>query len=68
MFMIFSYFSRATAILKYYFLFSRHFEILREQAKFITTVYRKPNFTGAYSNFESFLPSAYKFDMTYFSL
>ena len=40
-------------------------EFIREQGKFTTTVYRKPTFSGVYSNFESFLPSVYKFDMVY---
>ena len=29
-------------------------EVIREQGKFTTTVYRKPTFSGVYSNFESF--------------
>ena len=36
-----------------------------EQGKFTTIVYRKPTFGGVYSNFESFLPSVYKFGMIY---
>ena len=40
-------------------------EVIREQGKFTTTVYRKPTFSGVYSNFESFLPSVYKFGMVY---
>ena len=32
-------------------------EVIREQGKFSTTIYRKPTFSGVYSNFESFLPS-----------
>ena len=32
-------------------------EIIRKQEKFTTTIYRKPTFSGVYSNFESFLPS-----------
>ena len=40
-------------------------EIIREQGKFTTTVYQKPTFSGVYSNFESFLPSIYKFGMIY---
>ena len=31
-------------------------EIIRKQEKFTTTIYRKPTFSGVYSNFESFLP------------
>ena len=40
-------------------------EIIRGQGKFTTTIYRKPSFSGVYSNFESFLPSVYKFGMLY---
>ena len=38
-------------------------EIIREQGKFTTTVYRKSTFSGVDSNSESFLPSFYKFGM-----
>ena len=40
-------------------------EVIREQGKFTTTVYRKPTFSDVYSNFGSFLPSVYKFSMLY---
>ena len=40
-------------------------EVIREQGKFTVTVYRRPTFSGVYSNFESFLPSVYKFGMVY---
>ena len=40
-------------------------EIIRHQGKFATTISRKPTFSGVYSNFESFLPSVYKFVMVY---
>ena len=40
-------------------------EVIREQGKFTTTIYRKPTFSGVYSDFESFLPSVYKFGMVY---
>ena len=40
-------------------------EISRENAKFLTTVYRKPTFSGVYTHFESFLPSTQKFGMLY---
>ena len=43
-------------------------EVIREQGKFTTTIYRKPTSSGVYSNFESFLPSFYKFGMGKFSL
>ena len=35
-------------------LFFLDVEVIREQGKFTTTVYRKPTFSGVYSNFESF--------------
>ena len=40
-------------------------EIIREQGKFTTTIYRKLTFSGGYSNSESFLPLVYKFGMVY---
>ena len=40
-------------------------EVIREQGKFTTTIYRKPTFSGVYSTFESFLHSVYKFGMVY---
>ena len=40
-------------------------EVIREQGKFTTTVFRKPTFSGVYGNFESFLPSVYIFGMVY---
>ena len=40
-------------------------EVSREKGKFVTTVYRKPTFSGVYTHFESFLPTIYKFDMVY---
>ena len=40
-------------------------EIIRVQGKFTTPVYRKPAFSGVYSNSERFLPSACKFGMVY---
>ena len=40
-------------------------EIKRKQGKFTTTIYQKPSFSGVYSNFESFLPSVYKFGVEY---
>ena len=44
-------------------------EVIREKGKFTTTIYRKSPFSCVYSNFESFLPSVYKFGMVYtFSL
>ena len=40
-------------------------EVSREKGKFVTTVYRKPTFSGLYTHFESFLPAVYKFGMVY---
>ena len=40
-------------------------EVIREQGKFSTTIYRKSTFSGVSCNFESFLPSFYKFGMVY---
>ena len=40
-------------------------EVIREQGKFSTTSYRKSTFSCVYCNFESFLPSVYKFGMAY---
>ena len=40
-------------------------EVIRKQGKFTTTIYRKPTFSGVYSNFETFLPSVYKFGMVH---
>ena len=40
-------------------------ETSREKGKFVTTVYRKPTFSGVYTHFESFLPTVYKFGMVY---
>ena len=35
-------------------LFFLEVEVIREQGKFTTTIYRKPPCSGVYSNFESF--------------
>ena len=39
--------------------------VIREQGKFMTSVYRKPNFSALYTPFDSFLSDTYKFDMIY---
>ena len=39
--------------------------VIREQGKFITSVYRKPTFSGVYTHFESFLPDTYKISVIY---
>ena len=40
-------------------------EVSRQEGHFVTTVYRKPTFSGVYMHFESFLPTIYKFGMIY---
>ena len=39
--------------------------VIREQGEFITSVYRKPTFSGVYTQFDSFLPDTYKIGMVY---
>ena len=36
-------------------------KVSREKGKFVTTVYKKPTFSGVCTYFGSFLPTAYKF-------
>ena len=40
-------------------------DVSREKGKFVTTVYRRPTFSGMYTHLESFLPTVYKFGMVY---
>ena len=40
-------------------------EVSQQQGKFVTTVYRKPTFSGMYTHFDSFLPEVYKVGMIY---
>ena len=40
-------------------------EVIRAQGKFTATIYRKPTFSGVYSNSKSFLSSVYKFGIIY---
>ena len=40
-------------------------EVSQQQGKFVTTVYRKPTFSGVYTHFDSFLPEVYKVCMIY---
>ena len=40
-------------------------EVSQEKGKFVTTVFRKPTFSGVYTHFESSLPTIYKFGMVY---
>ena len=37
--------------------------VIREQGKFITSVYRKPTFSGVYTHFDNFLPDTYQIGM-----
>ena len=39
--------------------------ISRENEKFVTNVYRKPTFSGVYTNFESFIPQTYKIGLVF---
>ena len=40
-------------------------EVSRENSRFKTTVHRRPNFSGVYTDFSSFLSTTYKFCMIY---
>ena len=40
-------------------------ETSQENAIFVTSIYRKPTFSGVYTRFERFLPSTHKFGMLY---
>ena len=40
-------------------------EVSRQEGHFVTSVYRKPTFSGVYIHFESFFPTIYKFGMIY---
>ena len=40
-------------------------KICRENNKLTTSVYRKPNFSGVFTNFKSFIPTFYKFSLVY---
>ena len=40
-------------------------QIIREDKTFTTSVYRKSNFSGVYTHFDSFLPSTCKFSTVY---
>ena len=47
------------------FFMEKEQESVHEEGKFTTTIYRKPTFSGVYSNYERFSPSIYKFDTVY---
>ena len=40
-------------------------KITRENNKFMTSVYRKPTFSGVFTNFESFIPKSYKYNVLF---
>ena len=40
-------------------------KIVRENNKFITSVYHKPTFNGVFTNFESFIPNSYKYALIF---
>ena len=40
-------------------------KICRENNKLTTSVYRKPTFSGVFTNFKSFIPTVYKFGLVY---
>ena len=40
-------------------------KIVRENNKFTTSVYRKPTFSGVFTNFESFIPTSYKYALIF---
>ena len=40
-------------------------KICRESNKLTTSVYRKPTFSGVFTNVKSFIPTVYKFDLFY---
>ena len=39
--------------------------VSRESDKFVTDIYRKPTFSGVYSNFYSFMPETFKFGLVF---
>ena len=39
--------------------------LTRAENTFVTSLYRKPTFSGLYSNFESFMPDSYKMGLIY---
>ena len=40
-------------------------ELCQQQGKLVATIFSKPTFSGAYTYFDSFLPTGYKFGMIY---
>ena len=43
-------------------------KICRENNKLTTSVYRKPTFSGVFTNFRSFIPTVQKFSLVYILL
>ena len=41
-------------------------KIVRENNKFTTSVYRKPTFSGVFTNFENFIPSLHKYALMFY--
>ena len=37
--------------------------VIRQEGKFVTSIYRKPTFSGVYTNYNSFLPEIYKINL-----
>ena len=42
-----------------------HILVSRDSDKFVTDIYRKPTFSGVYSNFYSFIPDTFKFGLVF---
>ena len=40
-------------------------KVIRDNKSFITSVYRKPTFSGVYTNYDSFIPEIYKSSLIY---
>ena len=40
-------------------------KITRDNNKFMTSVYRKPTFSGVFTNFGSFIPKSYKYNLLF---
>ena len=40
-------------------------KITRDNNKFMTSVYRKPTFSGVFTNFDSFIPKSYKYNLLF---
>ena len=47
------------------FMFIKKKRVCRENNKLTFSVYRKPTFSGVFTNFKSFIPTVYKFGLVY---